>query len=96
VHLVVKVDDTPPGIGEGVNAGTWTIGLALTGNICGLSADELGCLPDAERQDIRGRAETEMRAAGADLVIDSVANLPDALLEVEARLARGERPGRDG
>jgi phosphonoacetaldehyde hydrolase len=90
---VVKVDDTPPGIGEGVNAGTWTIGLALTGNICGLSAAELAVLPEAERAPVRARAEAEMRAAGADMVIDSIADLPGALEAIEARLARGERPG---
>jgi phosphonoacetaldehyde hydrolase len=38
--VVVKVDDTPPGIGEGRAAGTWTIGLALTGNLAGLSAED--------------------------------------------------------
>jgi phosphonoacetaldehyde hydrolase len=92
-HTVVKVDDTPPGIGEGVNAGTWTIGLALTGNICGLSAAELAVLPEAERAPVRARAEAEMRAAGADMVIDSIADLPRALVAIEARLARGERPG---
>jgi hypothetical protein len=34
-----------------------------------------------------------MRAAGADMVIDSIADLPRALVAIEARLARGERPG---
>ncbi len=91
-HLVVKVDDTPPGIGEGVNAGTWSIGLALTGNICGLSAAELAALPAAARAPVRGRAEAELFAAGADMVLDSIADLPAALEQIEARLAQGERP----
>lgn len=91
-HTVVKVDDTPPGIGEGVNAGTWTIGLALTGNIAGFSASELAAVPPAEKAAIRARATAEMTAAGADMTIDSIADLPAALTEIEARLARGERP----
>ena len=91
-HTVVKVDDTPPGIGEGVNAGTWTIGLALTGNIAGLSAEELAATPEATRAEIRARASAEMLAAGADLTIDSIADLPAALTDIEARLSRGERP----
>jgi phosphonoacetaldehyde hydrolase len=90
---VVKVDDTPPGIGEGVNAGTWTVGLALTGNIAGLSAEELAALPEANRAAIRARATAEMKAAGADLVIDSIATLPDALAQIEARLEAGGKPG---
>jgi phosphonoacetaldehyde hydrolase len=93
-ETVVKVDDTPPGIGEGIAAGTWTVGLALTGNIAGLSADELAALPEAERTVIRARATAEMQAAGADMVIDSIATLPAALAAIEARLAAGEKPGQ--
>jgi phosphonoacetaldehyde hydrolase len=76
-----------------VNAGTWTVGLALTGNIAGLSAEELAALPEADRVPIRARATAEMQAAGADMVIDSIATLPDALAQIEARLAAGDRPG---
>jgi phosphonoacetaldehyde hydrolase len=93
-ETVVKVDDTPPGIGEGVNAGTWTVGLALTGNIAGLSAEELAVLPEADCAVIRARATAEMLAAGADLVIDSIAVLPEALDRIEAKLAAGEHPGK--
>lgn len=89
---VVKVDDTPPGIGEGRAAGTWTVGLALTGNIAGLSAEELAALPEDDRDAIRRRATEEMLAAGAHLVIDSAAQLPQALAEIETRLTRGEAP----
>jgi phosphonoacetaldehyde hydrolase len=89
---VVKVDDTPPGIGEGLAAGTWTVGLALTGNIAGLSAAELAALSDADRAEIRGRATVQMHAAGAHLVIDSIADLPAAIDDIGACAARGERP----
>jgi len=89
---VVKVDDTPPGIGEARAAGTWAVGLALTGNIVGLSAEELAALPEAERAAHRARATAEMLAAGAHLVIDSAADLPAAIAEIETRLARGLSP----
>ena len=89
---VVKVDDTPVGIGEGRAAGTWTVGVALTGNIAGLPAAELAALPAAKRASLRARATEEMQAAGADMVIDSVAGLPDAVAALEARLRAGERP----
>jgi phosphonoacetaldehyde hydrolase len=90
---VIKVDDTPVGMGEGVNAGTWTVGIALAGNMCGLSESELTALSDAERGRIREKATAELRAAGADLVIDSIAELPQACDEITARLTRGLRPG---
>jgi phosphonoacetaldehyde hydrolase len=87
---VVKVDDTAPGIGEGCAAGAWTIGVALTGNVGGLSAEELTALPEVERARLRERATAEL--SDADLVIDSVADLPGAVAAIEARMARGERP----
>lgn len=36
VEACVKVDDTVPGVEEGLNAGMWTIGLAVSGNEVGL------------------------------------------------------------
>jgi phosphonoacetaldehyde hydrolase len=90
---VIKLDDTPPGIGEGRAAGSWAVGVALTGNIAGLSAEELADLSQAERADLRARATAELTAAGAHLVIDSIADLPWAVERIEARLAQGEQPG---
>ncbi len=89
---VVKVDDTAPGIGEGKAAGAWTVGLALTGNFCGLSAAELALLPEAARQAVRATAAASLYAAGADMVIDGIATLPEAVASIDAALARGERP----
>jgi phosphonoacetaldehyde hydrolase len=90
---VVKVDDTAPGIAEGRAAGTWTVGVALTGNAAGVSAGELAALSDAERARLREQAAAELR--DADLVIDSIAELPQAIATLDARLAAGERPGAD-
>lgn len=89
---VVKVDDTPPGIGEGRAAGTWTVGLALSGNIAGLSADDLAALTEAERDTIRARATAELVESGAHLVIDSIADLSWAITAIEERIAAGEAP----
>ena len=36
-QAVVKVDDTDVGIDEGIAAGCWTVGLALSGNEAGLT-----------------------------------------------------------
>lgn len=91
---VVKVDDTTPGIGEGVAAGTWTVGLSLSGNMCGLSAEELAPLDETARNAIRMRATSEMMASGADLVIDSLADLPEAISHIESWMAAGRLPGQ--
>ena len=93
-HTVVKVDDTLPGIGEGVAAGTWTVGVAL-------SRQHGRPLSGRTRRFVRSRtqrapqqATAEMHAAGADIVINSVADLPAALEEIDARLAAGQLPGK--
>jgi phosphonoacetaldehyde hydrolase len=87
---VVKVDDTAPGILEGCAAGTWTIGVALTGNVGGLSAQELAALPEPERARLRERAAEEL--ADADMLIDSIAELPTAVAAIDGRMANGEWP----
>ncbi len=82
---VIKVDDTEPGILEGVNAGCLTVGVALSGNYVGRRPEELAAMDPAERAALRAAAADRLRAAGADHVIDTVADLPDLLDRLEAR-----------
>lgn len=88
----VKVDDTPTGIEEGLNAGMWTIGVAVSGNQLGLSREQWEVLDAAEQQRLRTRAYEVLARAGAHYVIDSVADICPVLEEIERRLARGEHP----
>lgn len=89
---VVKVDDTEVGIAEGLNAGCWTVGVAVTGNVFGLSLGETQALSSTEYSARRQRAAARLSSAGAHVVIDSVADLLPAINDFEVRLARGERP----
>ncbi|APW38266.1 phosphonoacetaldehyde hydrolase [Rhodoferax koreense] len=89
---VVKVDDTGVGIEEGLNAGTWTVGLAVSGNAVGLPLAEWQTLGPAQQQALRESATAKLKASGAHYVIDSVAELLPVLGEIEARLLRGDRP----
>jgi phosphonoacetaldehyde hydrolase len=88
----VKVDDAPVGMGEGRSAGAWTVGLAASGNGVGLDHDALLALPEDERRRRIDDAATGLRAAGADYVVDSVADLWPVLEIIAARIAAGERP----
>jgi phosphonoacetaldehyde hydrolase len=92
VAACVKIDDTVPGVEEGLNAGMWTIGLALSGNEIGLPLAEVQALGREELERRRQRAYTRLHQAGAHYVVDSIAEVPPCLDEIEARLARGERP----
>ena len=73
---VIKVDDTEPGIGEGVSAGCLTVGVALSGNYVGLTPDQLSATPAEKVAELRAAATEKLIAAGADHVIDTVADLP--------------------
>ncbi|MGI3903644.1 MAG: phosphonoacetaldehyde hydrolase [Janthinobacterium lividum] len=88
----VKVDDTEVGIAEGLNAGCWTVGVAVTGNVFGLSEADTADLSAADFDRRRAEAGAKLGGAGAHYVVDGVADLMPILFEIEGRLARGERP----
>lgn len=92
MESMVKIGDTPVDIKEGLNAGMWTIGVAKTGNEVGLSEAEIDALSPSERAQKIARAYDTLRAAGAHYVVDSVADVPPLLLEIEHKLASGQKP----
>jgi phosphonoacetaldehyde hydrolase len=92
VQSCVKVDDTVPGIEEGLNAGLWTVGVAVSGNEVGLALADWQALPRVEQQRYRERAYQRLLTGGAHYAIDTVVDLPRCLDAIEGRLARGERP----
>lgn len=82
---VVVVDDTPVGIESGRNAGAWAVAVSQTGNSLGLSDDEVRALPAEDLQRRLAEIEREFYARGADLVVRSVAELPERLVELHGR-----------
>ena len=92
VQSCVKVDDTIPGVEEGLNAGMWTVGLAIAGNEVGLSLADWTALPAADQARLRDKAYDRMRRSGAHYTIDSIAELMPCMDDIQARIARGEKP----
>jgi len=92
LESIVKVDDTLPGIEEGINAGMWTVGLAKSGNEIGLTKSEIEALPADDYGRRITHAYARMQRVGADYVIDGIWDLIPCLDDIEARSARGERP----
>ena len=72
VRHCVKVDDTAPGIAEGLRAGMWTVGLAASGNAVGLTAEEWAALTAAQQDEYRRPATAMLREAGAHYVVDTL------------------------
>ena len=89
----IKVDDAPVGILEGRCAGCWTVGLAASGNGVGLPLAEYSALTESEKLKRSAVAATALQEAGADYVIDTIAELNVIVERIAARIAAGERPG---
>jgi phosphonoacetaldehyde hydrolase len=87
----VKVDDAAVGIEEGRLAGCWTIGLAASGNGVGLSLSEFEALDDLDRRARVADSAAVLKAAGADYVIDTVADIFPVLEAIGERIRAGER-----
>jgi phosphonoacetaldehyde hydrolase len=92
VAACVKVDDTIPGVEEGLNAGMWTVGLAISGNEVGLPLHEWNALAEDDRRIKRERAYRRMLQSGAHYTVDTIADLMPCIDDIATRLRRGERP----
>lgn len=92
IKAVVKVDDTVVGIEEGLNAGCWTVALAVSGNEVGLSYPEWISCSELEQHTLKTKAYTKMQTSGAHYIIDTIADLPQVLDDIQQRLQQGETP----
>jgi phosphonoacetaldehyde hydrolase len=93
IQSVVKVDDTVSGVGEALEAGCWGVGIARYSNYMNInSLDEARNLPEEELQRRLADTRETLRKAGAHYVIDTFPELLEVIDDVNARLARGERP----
>jgi phosphonoacetaldehyde hydrolase len=62
VAACIKVDDTVPGIEEGLAAGMWTVGCAVSGNEVGLAQAEWEALDERAKDAHRKRATGRLLA----------------------------------
>ncbi|HGG05905.1 MAG TPA: phosphonoacetaldehyde hydrolase [Aliiroseovarius sp.] len=93
VKSVVKCDDTTSGVGEALNAGCWGVGLVRYSNYMNInSLDEEATLSKAEMQRRMDHSRKILEQSGAHYVIDSLVDLPGVIDDINARLARGEKP----
>lgn len=93
IQAVVKVDDTVSGVGEALNAGCWGVGVARYSNYMDVDSPEQGSQLDAAELTRRlDHTRDILRRAGAHYVIDSIADIEPVIKDIEARLARGEKP----
>jgi phosphonoacetaldehyde hydrolase len=93
IQSVVKVDDTISGIGEALEAGCWGVGVARYSNYMNIdSLDEVSTFSDDEIERRVDQTRRILEQAGAHYVVDGLAELPEVIEDINARLARGEKP----
>lgn len=90
---VVNIGDTLSDIRAGANAGVWSAGVTVTGNMFGMSKEQLDATPAGKIATMHKTALETMYGAGADLVMESVAGLPKMIETVEDNLMEGVLPG---
>jgi phosphonoacetaldehyde hydrolase len=92
IEAIVKIDDSVNGISEGLSAGCWTIGIAMTSSYVGLTEAQL---EEVEKDELRrrmNRAYKHLTNSGAHYVIDTIRELPMVINDINRRLATGEKP----
>ena len=93
IQSVVKVDDTASGVLEALEAGCWGVGVSRYSNYMHINSFEEENRTSAEEMERRNALSKDVLCkSGAHYVIDSIADLPEVCADINARLARGERP----
>lgn len=91
-EAAVKIGDTVPDIGEGLNGGMWTVAVAKTGNEVGLSLLELEAISATELERRLTIARAKLADAGAHYVVDGIEEVASVIDRINERLAAGEKP----
>ena len=66
--------------------------MAKTGNELGLNESEIAALDPEVYETKMAKAYSRMAQAGAHYVVDTISEVPPLIDEINARMARGERP----
>lgn len=91
VSSVIKIDDTVSGIGEAHAAGCWSVGVARYSNYMNINSLDHN-LTEEEIQERLIKSRKRLADSGAHYVIDTLASIPNLVIDVEYRLAKGEAP----
>ncbi len=89
---VINVGDTLADVSSGRNAGTWSVGVAATGNMLGANYSEWQAMPAGERETRLASAREKMLASGAHYVVNGISDCLELVDKINSRLQAGERP----
>lgn len=86
---IVKVGDTVSDIYEGKNAGMWTIAVTAGSSELGLSLEEAEAMEPAELQARKNATRRLFEQAGADYILDAIADLPNEMRALDRDVLAG-------
>mmetsp|Transcript_24348 Transcript_24348/g.70218 ORF Transcript_24348/g.70218 Transcript_24348/m.70218 type:complete len:256 (+) Transcript_24348:269-1036(+) len=94
VQSVVKIDDSVMGIAEGLNAGCWTVAVSRYSTHMDVDSIDQWEALGQEEQTRREQASRDklVGESGAHYVVDTLADVPLVIEDINARLAKQERP----
>ena len=93
IQSVLKVDDTVGGVGEGLEAGCWTVALSRYSNY--MDVDDLEheqALNQEELEYKHNISRDILLKSGAHYVVDDITKLPAVVEHINHRLSLGETP----
>lgn len=88
----VKIGDTIADIQEGCNAGVWSVGVLVGSSQMGLHQEEYNAMPETERQLAINSARDAFVRAGADFILENIAELPELIERIDCLIAAEKRP----
>ena len=94
IESVVKVDDTISGVGEGLNAGCWSIGIYGWSNYTNIdSIEQWNNMNDFDKNERRQISKEKLiNESGAHYIIETINDLPMVIDDINQRLQLGESP----
>ena len=93
IEAVVKVDDTVGGVGEGLEAGCWTVGVSRYSNYMDIdSLSHENTLSEKEIERRHTASKEILKKTGAHYVIDTIAELPYVVADINNKLQQGKTP----
>lgn len=76
----------------GLNAGCWTIGLAVCGPLCGHAPADWQALTAGEQERLRAEATLQLYRLGVHSVVDHLGEIGASLEDIGMRRGKGEKP----
>lgn len=89
---VLKIGDTLIDIEEGHNAGVWSVAVTSSSSEMGLTLEQYQELSATECQSRLAAVSDKFRTAKPHAIIETLAEIPALVEDLNRRLGRGERP----